>query len=109
MPDTRHYPPIPMPTTDPLSMHRTLLALKESVELLAGTRGNASAEPMTTLRRGTMAAAPFRLPVYNGKELPDATRYPSTALLARDNGGAVRLLVSDGMRWREANGVVYMP
>lgn len=43
------YPAIPDPTTDPQSLRDSVLALKQMVELLAGTRGDAAAASASDL------------------------------------------------------------
>lgn len=40
MPATKRYPSIPEPSIDPEALRRSDLALKETIEIMTGVRGN---------------------------------------------------------------------
>ena len=97
-----HYPAIPHPDQDALSMHRTVLALKMAVELLTGTRGNNRLRVQTASE--AMALRTTKLLAFTVNSLPAAYTLAHHLAFVSDGADNRRVVVSDGVVWRYMDG-----
>jgi hypothetical protein len=83
------------------SLYRTIDALKQTVELLIGTRG--SGELAAVLKRDSQLK-PLQLQVFTVQTLPIARDWKYCIVYIEDGQGGRHIVVSDGLVWKYADG-----
>lgn len=95
------FPAIPTVTETIKSLHRTIDALKQVVELLLGTRG--SGQLAAVLKRD-LELKPLQLQVFTVQTLPIARDWKYCIAYIEDGQGGRHIVVSDGLVWKYADG-----
>ncbi len=95
------FPAIPTVVETLGSLYRTIDALKQTVELLIGTRG--SGELAAILKRDSQLK-PLQLQVFTVQTLPIARDWKYCIAYVEDGQGGRHIVVSDGLVWKYADG-----
>lgn len=95
------FPAIPAVVETLGSLYRTIDALKQSVELLLGTRG--SGQLAAVLKRD-LEVKPLQLQVFTVQTLPIARDWKYCITYIEDGQGGRHIVVSDGLIWKYADG-----
>jgi len=95
------FPAIPTVVETLGSLYRTIDALKQTVELLIGTRG--SGELAAILKRDSQLK-PLQLQVFTVQTLPIARDWKYCIAYVEDGQGGRHIVVSDGFVWKYADG-----
>lgn len=95
------FPSIPTVVETLGSLYRTIDALKQTVELLIGTRG--SGELAAILKRD-LQLKPLQLQVFTVQTLPIARDWKYCIAYVEDGQGGRHIVVSDGLVWKYADG-----
>ena len=95
------FPAIPTVVETLGSLYRTIDALKQTVELLIGTRG--SGELAAILKRDSQLK-PLQLQVFTVQTLPIARDWKYCIAYIENGQGGRHIVVSDGLVWKYADG-----
>lgn len=102
MSDALRFPAIPTPGTSAESITRTLMALKQAVELLSGQIDS----PLKATLARDANTGPVRQPRFLVSTLPPPADWQGSTAYVADGIASHRLAISDGTYWRWPDGTI---